>query len=297
MQAYLQYFLEEVAFPEEARGELTAALDKVLANTETAEKFNGLLAQYDEKLLCDYGQMLAEMKEISALAGVHEYTGALLLPICLTKRAKAYYQEKGYDEKIWKTTFSDLRYKAEECKLCHNVWGTNAGTWFAKFFHLCGFGFEKLQFHFSEFGNYSAGKAYTFNGREFLPSTKVIAVHIPRTGTPLDKEGKERAYQQAKAFFNEHFWQGEVLFFCRSWLLFPKHKEILNPASNLYSFIDDFTLIDSGEYPDYSQLWRLMDGNYTDWRDMPQKTSLQRAYVEMVKKGEKTGWGFGYFAL
>lgn len=297
MKEWLTYFFEETEFPEEARQALTEALEKVLANAEAAEKFGGLLAEYDKNLLCPYEKMLADMKEISALVGVHEYTGALLLPLCLTKRAKAYYAEKGYDESIWKTTFSDLRYKAVECKLVHNVWGTVAGTWFAKFFHLSGFGFEKLQFHISNFGAYSGGKSLTFNGKEFTPDYKILAVHIPRTGTPLDKEGKERAYRQAKAFYNEHFEKGEVTFFCRSWLLFPKHKEILNPASNLYSFINDFTLIESGEYADYSQLWRLMDGNYADWREMPQKSSLQRAYVEMVKNGEKTGWGFGYFVL
>jgi regulator of protease activity HflC (stomatin/prohibitin superfamily) len=56
-------------------------------------------------------------------------------------------------------------------------------------------------------------------------------------------------------------------------------------------------IIKEAEYDDYAETWRLFHTKFTRWEDMPQDTSLQRAYVELIKRGEKTGKATGVFFL
>ena len=53
----------------------------------------------------------------------------------------------------------------------------------------------------------------------------------------------------------------------------------------------------SGEFEDYNDAWRLFDMqvNKENLDELPQDTSLRRQYVELMKRGEKTGHGYGLF--
>ena len=86
-----------------------------------------------------------------------------------------------------------------------------------------------------------------------------------------------------------------VVFVCKSWLLFPKNKEFLRPTSNLALFMSDFTIVEIGYYEDYSWRWRLFDTKESNIEKLPQNTSLQRMYIQLMKRGELTGWGYGVF--
>jgi hypothetical protein len=71
---------------------------------------------------------------------------------------------------------------------------------------------------------------------------------------------------------------------------------MLKPTSNILKFMKMFTIIDSGNYPDYNQLWRLFDKYYTgNPDDLPADSSLRREYIAMLKRGEPNGWGRGVF--
>ena len=60
--------------------------------------------------------------------------------------------------------------------------------------------------------------------------------------------------------------------------------------------MDDFDVFTSGEYSNYSEIWRLFDTEYDGDPDhLPANTSLRRAYVDLIRRGEKTGWGKGVF--
>ena len=85
-----------------------------------------------------------------------------------------------------------------------------------------------------------------------------------------------------------------IVFVCNSWLLFKRHEELLREGANLRHFIKDYELVSSGEYKDYSEVWRLFDTMYNGDADLlPADTSLRRAYVDLIKRGEPTGWGRG----
>lgn len=291
IKSYLLDFLEKFSYEEEDKAALVGAYDKIAADKDAYEAFVELLKRYEENMNCDYEAIRESMKEISEKVGVHEYTGQLLLFICLSKKSKEYYKEAGLSDEIWFTTMSDLKYKMVECKEVYKICGTFVAPWFDRFFKLERFGFGKLQFEFIPFGmEYSKGDI------TLKEDSTVINVHIPRTGGKLDRESKVSAYKMAADFFKDKLDGKPIVFVCWSWLLFPRNKEVLSETSNLYAFISDFDVFYQEEYPDYSEVWRLFDVNYDGNVDhLPQNTSLRRAYADWIRKGEKTGFGYGVY--
>lgn len=291
MQEYLQAFFEEFAYPEEAAAALTQAHQKICEDTQSKRNFDAFLKSYEADKNCDLEQILAEMVKLSETVGVHRYTGSLLLFICLSKTLKQYYLSQGLDENIWYTSMCDLKWKMLECWDVHGIWGSFVGGWFIRFFRLTCFGIGKLQFELKKcYVNYKK------HGVCLTTDSDVINVHIPRTGERLDRDGQRASYEAASAFFRQRYGLTQPVFVCDSWLLYPRNKEVLSPWSNLYQFISDFDIVKQGEYDDYSEVWRLFDIKYQgDVELLPQNTSLRRAYAEWIRKGEKTGWGYGIY--
>jgi hypothetical protein len=288
LKTYLTAFFEKVEYPQEARESLLVAFDKIWC-----DDLKTMIESYAENMQIDYDAFIGRMEEISRRTGVHPYQCNLLLPLCLTPSLEKYYHQKGYPQQVFDTTVQDFRYKMLECKKLHGVWGFCITKWFESILKLKILGFGKLQFVLGDFND-----TYKDEEMDLKPETQVLHVHIPMTGTPLDKESKNHAYQEAKKFYQPLFGENKKIpFVCSSWLLFQKHKEFLKPTSNLYAFIEDFKIIKEAEYDDYAETWRLFHTKFTRWEDMPQDTSLQRAYVELIKRGEKTGKATGVFFL
>lgn len=60
----------------------------------------------------------------------------------------------------------------------------------------------------------------------------------------------------------------------------------------------DYQIIDSADDPRHSDLWRLFDCPYDGNPDhLPADSTLRRVYVQRLKEGKPTGWGFGLFFL
>lgn len=291
MREYLRDFFEWFDYPQEARETLLGAYDAIAADEQAKKDFDELLGRYEADINCDLYRMNDEMGPLSERAGVHEYTGKLLLFICLSRMLREYYRREGLEESIFYTSMCDLKYKLIECRLVYGVWGSFVASWFPGFFRLTRFGFGKLQFEIVLFGRH-----YEKDGRRLLPEDRVINIHIPRTGGRLDEESMKKSFEQAAAFFKARYGLEQAVFVCHSWLLFPRNLEILSEKSNLRRFILCFDRINQGEYNDYEQVWRLFDRKYEgDADQLPQDTSFRRAYADWMRKGEKTGWGHGVY--
>jgi len=288
MREYLVSFMREFAYPER---EASALLDAFDLLTEACEnELFELVSEYDRGYGIDFEQAIHRMKALSELAGIHEYTGALILFLCYTKRLREYYSEAGIPDGVFGNTVLDLRYKLDECVCVHGIVGTFVAKWFSGFFNLTRFALGRLQFEIIDFA-----AEYEKDGLKLTPDSRVINVHIPRTLTRLDRESTLDAYRLAKEFFAPSLGESPVIV-CSSWLLFPRHKEMLKQGSNLLAFIGDYELFASGEYPDYKDVWRLFDTLYDgDPTHLPADTSLRRAYIDLIRNGEKTGWGRGLF--
>lgn len=293
MKEYLALFFEEFGYPAQACTVLMGAFDKTSVDASLKSAFETILRRYANDKNMDYSQAFQEMKEISACAGIHEYTGNLLLLICLSKTLREYYQEEGIEDQIWYTSMCDLKYKLDECKCVYDIWGTFVPWWYDGFFNMTRFGFEKLQFEIRPFGHH-----YEKNGIVLTPDSRVLNIHIPRTGGKLDPESVQKSYELSAQFFKERYQVEPAVFVCNSWLLFPRNKEVLSPDSNLYSFISGFDILEVAESENYSEVWRLFDTMYDgDVEKLPQDTSLRRAYAEWIRKGEKIGGAYGVHIL
>ena len=286
MREYLERFMTGCGYPDEARKELLSAFDKLKTDTD----FYSLINAYADSYNVDYTAALASVREIALGVGVHKYTAELLLFLCYTQALQKHYENAGIPLDIYRNTVLDLKYKLDECKCVYGVWGSFVAYWFPGFFKLERFALGRLQFELV-----SLGTDYSEDGVVLTPDSKVINVHIPRTCTPLSEGAVTESYRLAAEFFRPLLGD-KIAFICNSWLLFPRHNEMLSETSNIRYFISDYELISHGEYKDYSETWRLFDTMYSgDIERLPADTSLRRAYVELIKRGEHTGWGKGIF--
>lgn len=290
MRDYLCDFLVMFDYPEKSQLALREAYEWISRDEEASEIYHELMNVYAENKNCDYELLVKKMDEISKLINIHCYTGRLVLYIGLSKQLKEYYRDAGIDESVWRNSMQDLKYKLMECKEVYDIWGTFT-TWFDGFFRMTRFALGRLQFDMAAFGRY-----YNHNGVILTPDSHVLGVHIPRTMTRLDRQSVKQSYARASEFFKAWIGDGPTVFMCDSWLLFPRHRELLPRESNILAFMNDYDVIDSGLYENYHEIWRLFDRNYTpELEKLPQNSTLRRKYIELIRSGEKTGWGFGVY--
>lgn len=278
-----QDLMQRLDFPTDAQKEMLSILDKLLKNCD----FLDIIKQYENDSF-DFDLMLSNMKAISEKCNICPYSAYMILFICMSERLHKLYNEKGIDDTIFYNTMLDLRYKLEECKLVHNQIGTFVPKWYKGFFEMKIFALGRLQFEINH-----TWFDCKVNGKTIPKGTKVLSVHIPRTGTKLEHLLVLESYKNAKQFFKDEF-NEDIIFICNSWLLYPWNRTVLKDGSNLAQFYDDFTVVQSGEYNNYSEVWRLFDCLYDGNPDnLPSDTSLRRAYIERIKSNLPIGHGTG----
>ena len=142
--------------------------------------------------------------------------------------------------------------------------------------------------------------ALSFLGRT---RTHVLNVHIPPFG-PVDAAACDESLALAREFFPRHFPEEPVTFFvCHSWLMDDQLAAYLSESSNIVRFQRRFNLVQTSEL-EASDTFIL---NYVFHRgndgsdiplalldELPQDTTLQRAFVSHLRSGrhwyERTGW-------
>lgn len=288
MREYLFDFFNEYGYTEKDSQHLLATYDKITADKSADRLFNEILSAYKADISMDYqGKLFKKTREISEITGVHDYTVELLVFICITKHLKAVYIERNIDLQIYRDSVLDLKWKLEECKAVKGIVGSFVSPWFCGFFDLTRFALGRLQFEII-----TTWQDYEKNGVKLEANkSKVINVHIPRTGTPLDKESCDKAYAQAREFFKEQVGEN-CPFVSYSWLLYPENKDILPKHTNTYRFMSEYDII-GWEVNNGKDLWRLFDTEEKNPDRLPCDTTMRRCYVEHLKKGGRVGCGFG----
>ena len=292
MRDYLSWFFEVFSYDAADSAALLDAYDKLMANPEAGALLEGAIATYEADINCDYNALTAQSKKAARLASIHNHTTDLLLFICLSKHLRELYAERGIDDAIWHDTVLDLKYKLEECKLVRGVRGTFVAFWMPGWFKMTRFALGRLQFEIVDFG-----REYQKDGITLGKESKVLNMHIPRSGLPLSKELYEDSFARAKAFFQEQLPpdqcpDGKVPFVCHSWLLYPRMTEFVSERSNVLRFMKEFEIL-SWDDSDGESLWCLFDTAERNPDRLPTNTSLRRAFVQRLKSGGRVGWGYG----
>ena len=288
MRDYLISFFEEFEYKKEDAEYLLDAYDKIALCDGASTLLSQAIAAHDADHLIDYKEeVLNRSKQISDLTGIHPYTTDLLVFVCLMKRLKERYVENGIDLQVYRDSVLDLKWKIEECKMVKGVCGSFVASWFPGICKLERFALGRLHFEII-----TAGFDYDKNGFHIeKDKTQLINVHIPRTGTPMDKESCDNAYAMAREFFKEQLGE-KPIFHCNSWLLFPENKQILPSHTNTYRFLSEYEIVE-WSYTVGQDLWRLFDTDEKHPDRLPTNGSLRRCYVEHLKKGGRVGRGRG----
>ena len=288
MREYLTQFFKEFEYDLDDAVYFLGVYDAIEANAEASALLQAAIAAYEANICLDYKEEIQKRShDISNATGIHSYSVDLLVYICLTRHLRELYEQKDIDPQIFRDSVLDLKWKLAECKTVKGIRGSFVAHWFAGFFKLERFALGRLQFEVIK-----AARSYEKNGFCVEKDvTRVINVHIPRTGTPMDKESCDASYAAARAFFAEQVGEN-CPFMCCSWLLFPENKNIVPKNSNTYRFLCEYDLVDWG-YNEGQDLWRLFDTQEMNPERLPTNGSLRKAYVEHLKKGGRVGWGVG----
>ncbi len=287
----LQSFMDSLCFPQDAQKVFLDSFDLIAGDKVACAWFSSLLEQYDRSEHCAYKQMLSDIKTLGELFGIHEYTTGMLLFMCMADKLRERYAQRGIHESIYDHTMLEFSYKLKECQRIHGIVGCAFPWWTPGFFDLTRFAFGRLQFELIV----TKGER-TVDGVLIPAGSKVINMHIPNTGTPLNHDAVLESYRQAAAFFAEEIGDNPVVFTCHSWLLAPWHLTALPEKSNIVQFVRDFTIVNSGAYEAYNEAWRIFGKPYSgDVDALPKNSTLQRVYVQRIARGEPMCWGQGFF--
>lgn len=275
--------MQKISFSAEDQNELLNLLEKLLNNDE----FLKLVYSYKNEDF-DFLKTLEATKTFSQNNNLCEYTVYMLLLLCMVIQLHKRYIQKGISDEIFYNTMCDFKYKLDECKLIHKKIGTFVPSWYKGFFEMRIFALGRLQFEINH-----TWFDCTVKGIYIPKGTKVLSVHIPRTGMPLCHDLVVDSYKNAKEFFKDEF-NDDIIFICNSWLLYPWNRSVYKEGSNLAKFYDDFTIVSFGEYQNYSEIWRLFDCLYDgNPNNLPCDTSLRRSFIERIKNNQPIGHGTG----
>lgn len=287
MNTYLREFAEKYGYPKEAVETLLSSYDVLKCDMD----FVSIVHSFYDACDVTIEKLSDVLSEISIRNAINLYTVQLTFFVCITPCLKTEYEKQVISETVYSDTVNDLLYKLIECHNVENVWGIIPLDWFYNVFHMKVFALGRLEYGIGKF-NESAMVA----GRTVNAGDDVIYIHIPSSGKPFDRVSRLSSYDRAYHFFKDHFGIDEPVFCCSSWLLFPQNKEILGENSNIVSFMDDFKIISSSEYPDNRNMWRIFgSGAELPPSKLPDSTSLQRAFANWIQSGHRLGGGVGLF--
>ena len=288
---YLQEFFKTHDYPEAAVPPLLESLNSILAHEKMGAALLDAVSQYEswespEKEAVK--ALLAQVRQASREYGFQNETAELLLFLMLCRHLEQLYQRKGLPAAWFLGVPRDLRSKLNECYTIRGIWGSFVADWFVWFFSLDRFVMGRLQFECIPIP-----ASYCPAGFEHMAGQPAVNLHIP-SGAPLRQSDVQASMAEAAKFYAHRFPDGNVLFICHSWLLFPGHLEMLPDSSGIRQFMSQFTLAGTYEDPDRHDLWRIFHtDDVKNENTLPQDTSLQRAYVQWLKAGKTVGGGIG----
>lgn len=200
------------------------------------------------------------------------------------------YQEQGFPEAIYMRSIEGLRSILLECYEVRSVWGTFVSGAYDTIFQLLSFGIGRFRFSINQLPD-----EYIFGDKIKIPAgTPVLACHIPSHMGSMNDEVRMESYRLAYAFFKDYLWNDLLIISCGSWLLYADHKDFLPKDSNILRFMDDFDLLSSFDTETFKDGWRIFGKEWgKPYDELPENTSLQKAYKQRLLNTGKTGRGYG----
>src|SRR5256886_2870579 len=200
---------------------------------------------------------------------------------------RRFHVRRGIPDDISWATLSDLGRNLKRDRLLLGDGGLRTSGWLTLHFRGSIYQLGRLQLNRVNIRAAHVADAF----REGDPA---LGIHIPESG-PLTPEGCDESFARAQPFFARHFPETPTrVAICTSWLLDPQLAEYLAPESNIMRFQRRFELVGEGSDGDADVLRFVFHRIAPRIDDLPERTTLERAFVAHLRKGEhwrsRTGW-------
>ena len=116
MRNYLQSFFENFEYEPSDAEYLLSAYDRIMGREDTRMVWEEAIKIYERDMRCDFDLIISLAADVAQRLDMHRYTAELLIFICLSKRLREIYIERGIDLSIFQKSMLDLKYKLDECK-------------------------------------------------------------------------------------------------------------------------------------------------------------------------------------
>jgi len=227
------------------------------------------------------------------------------VPYALELNAK-----RGIDPSVTLDTLTDMEIWIRDYHSKKGVFGLKECHWFTRHFSGRIFRLGRLQFETKPFYRDLTAIRNRENGRIVVQAGSLecpspgwetiaklndpsLAVHIPAMG-PMDHAACGESFRRAARFFATHFPDYKYCAFtCESWLLNPDLEKILPPESNIVRFLKEWWLYPVPDANSDQTYDRVFGDPKIDLDKAPSSTSLQRAVLEFVRKGNRVKNGGG----
>lgn len=280
---------EYIKMPLEAQALIEETVNKILDDPDFDKKCTGLTAYF----FATHDNRRELVHDLAKEKGVDGDLLCLVMCELYSIETKNMYIRNGWPMSVYYDSLLDLNIWAHTCLEKTGKWGLLEYGWIALALFGVIFRLGRLQFELVDCNENAL--PLTLGGINIRKGCRAINIHIPE-GDGITKEKRMDSYRQAYKFFNQ---TGYAVFMCHSWLLYPKHREFLPENSNILSFMDDFNLFSmyegNGEmHRVFGSAWPPADNNYDL---LPQKTSIQRAFLNRIKNGGTAGGALGFFVF
>lgn len=285
---FLKLLMDKTGFPAEAKTFLLDSAEKLVSSGQE-EALDGTVEHFYEEDF-QMGGVVPLIAEMAEGSGLSPHTVWLLFLVEAAVPVKGAFADRGIPEQVFWDTFADLRYKVQECKDVQGVWGNFVAFWYPIFYSCDIVKLGRLEY---ENCTYEWDVPYEAHGVTLKKGDPVKSIHIPSSGEPFDSAARLASYKKAYEFFREELHGGPLICVCHSWLLYEEYAKILKPG-NISDFQKDFDILSSTADKDFGDSWRLFGADYQKpTAELPEKTSMQRAFKKFLLEGREPGMGMG----
>ena len=289
---FYKTLISKLELPEEAEKEFTDVVKLADENLQFGRDLDKLIMRFMFPKAHDIRRFMEKLSPISQKYSVSETTLQFVFLLLSAETLYKRYQKQNIPDGIFYDTIKDLKYKFYECLECKGYFGTFVPHWFEGFYRLERFSLGRFQYEHTD----TDKEIVTPGGVKIKKGTKVLFLHIPSGGEPLTDEVRLDSYKKAYEFYKDTSFvkNGRIVFVCHSWLLYKEHYKFLPENSNILKFMNDFYIYDQYISDIKEDLWRIFGKNdKLPYKDLPEDTSLKKAYKNWLIEKDETGGGVG----
>ncbi|MEU9152952.1 acyltransferase domain-containing protein [Streptomyces sp. NPDC048417] len=216
--------------------------------------------------------------------------------------ARAYHHARGVPADVSRHTLADLGRGMTLHRRRYGRGGLSVfqASWLVHHFRGELYQLGRLQYERARLGERTA-RAVTATGtgpaESVAPGQPCLNLHIPDYRGPLAPTACDRSLALAREFFPRHFPEEDYpVATCHSWLLDPQLRRYLRAESNIVRFQDRFRPGHQDTEPaDTTAVQFVFGAPDLSVRDLPRRTSVERAVGDHLRAGGHWYLGHGWF--